>query len=158
MLNSKLLHFNNIIPGRLQNFSLREAENLKTIVPGISSASMLYTELQLLQSTIDKCSGVDEVARILQSIGDGYPNASLLYTFLLTLPVTVASNERSFSKMKLLKNHLRSTLTADKFENLMLCAIEKDILDGADLSVLADEWATRKKRRIIISTKHLSAS
>jgi hAT family C-terminal dimerisation region len=158
VLSSKLLFFHNLVPGRLKHFSLPEAEKLIEIVSGITSASMLHTELQLLQATIDNCSGMSELARILESIGAGYPNASLLYTFLLTLPITVASNERGFSKMKLLKNRLRSTLTAEKFENLMLCAVEKDVLDAADLSVLADEWAATKKRRIVISTKHLPVS
>ena len=158
VLNSKLLFFHNVMPGRLKHFSLHEAEKLIQIVSGISSASMLHTELQLLQATVDNCNGVGELIQTLESIGGGYPNASLLYTYLLTLPITVASNERSFSKMKLLKNRLRSTLTADKFENLMLCAVEKDVLDTANLSVLADEWAARKKRRVVISKKHVSVS
>jgi hypothetical protein len=38
---------------------------------------------------------------------DCYPNASIAYRILFTVLVTVASAERSFSKLKLLKNDLR---------------------------------------------------
>ncbi len=41
---------------------------------------------------------------------DFYPNVSVAYRILLTLPVMVASAEISLSKLKLLKNYLRSTV------------------------------------------------
>jgi hypothetical protein len=37
------------------------------------------------------------------TVTDSYPNVSIAYQILLTMPVTVASTERSFSKLKLLK-------------------------------------------------------
>jgi hypothetical protein len=45
---------------------------------------------------------------------DSYPNISITYRILYTVPVTVASAERSFSKLKLLKNYLRSTMSQDR--------------------------------------------
>ena len=47
---------------------------------------------------------------------DCYSNISVAYRILLTVPVTVtvASAERSFSKLKLLKNYLRSTMSKKK--------------------------------------------
>ncbi|XP_050919588.1 uncharacterized protein LOC127137146 [Lathyrus oleraceus] len=47
---------------------------------------------------------------------------------LLTIPVTVASAERSFSKLKLLKTYLRSTMSQERLNGLALIAIENDIL------------------------------
>ena len=40
-----------------------------------------------------------------------YPNASIAYWILLTVSVTGASMERSFSKLKLLKSYLRSSMS-----------------------------------------------
>jgi hypothetical protein len=42
---------------------------------------------------------------------DSYPNVSIAYWILFTVFVTVTSTERSFSKLKLLKNYLRSTMS-----------------------------------------------
>jgi hypothetical protein len=42
---------------------------------------------------------------------NSYPNISITYHILSTVHVTVASIERSFSKLKLLKIYLRSTMS-----------------------------------------------
>ena len=40
-----------------------------------------------------------------------FPNTCVALRILLTIPASVASAERSFSKLKLIKNHLRSTMS-----------------------------------------------
>ena len=50
-------------------------------------------------------------------------------TFLQTVTVTVPSNERSFSKLKLVKTKLRSTMFRDRLESLMLISCETDFAD-----------------------------
>jgi len=55
------------------------------------------------------------------TVADCYPNVSIAYRILLTIPVTVASAERSFSKLKLLKNYLRSTMLQDRLNGLAMC-------------------------------------
>ena len=44
--------------------------------------------------------------------------------------------------MKLIKNYLRTTLSNEKLEYLLLCAVERDLLDKVNLSKVADEWVT----------------
>ena len=46
-----------------------------------------------------------------------YPNASIAYRILLTMSVTVASMERSFSKLKLLKSYLRSSMSQERLND-----------------------------------------
>lgn len=48
----------------------------------------------------------------IQSVGLAsiYPNLTTALKIFLTLPVTVASAESSFSKLKLTKNYLRTTM------------------------------------------------
>ena len=43
-----------------------------------------------------------------------YTNAVVALRVLLTLPVSVASGERSFSKLKLIKHYLRSSISKTK--------------------------------------------
>uniref|UniRef100_A0A8R7UKV9 HAT C-terminal dimerisation domain-containing protein n=1 Tax=Triticum urartu TaxID=4572 RepID=A0A8R7UKV9_TRIUA len=74
---------------------------------------------------------------------DCYPNVSVAYRILLTVPVTVASAEKSFSKLKLLKNCLRSTMLQDRLNGLAMCSIEKDILDNIDFDIVINDFASR---------------
>jgi hypothetical protein len=107
VIEEKLLHFSNIIPGRVNQLILENANKIAEIVPGISSAELLYSELQLLKNDIDGFTEFSEVIDKLKIIGNGYPNAKRVYQFVLALPITVATNERYFSKLKLIKNNLR---------------------------------------------------
>lgn len=53
-----------------------------------------------------------------------------MYTALsiaVTLPVSSASPERAFSKLKWVKNRLRSIMSEDRLEALMIMACELDV-------------------------------
>ncbi|KAJ1283327.1 hypothetical protein BS78_03G119900 [Paspalum vaginatum] len=82
-----------------------------------------------------------------------YPNVCVDYRILLTVPVTVASAERSFSKLKLLKNCLRSTMLQERLNGLAMCCIEKDVSDNIDLDIILNDFASRNARRNFF-TKH----
>ena len=45
---------------------------------------------------------------------DSFPNTCIAYRILLTILVTVASAKRSFSKLKLIKSYLRSTMSQER--------------------------------------------
>jgi len=61
------------------------------------------------------------------SIKDVLPNIYMLIKIGVTLPVSSASTERSFSKLKLIKTRLRSTMAEPRLEGLMRIACEQDI-------------------------------
>ena len=42
---------------------------------------------------------------------NSFPNTCIAYRILFTIPVTVASAEKSLSKLKLIKLYLRSTMS-----------------------------------------------
>lgn len=54
-----------------------------------------------------------------------FPNVVISLRILLTIPVSVASAERSFYKLKLIKSFLRSTMMETRLSNLALISIEK---------------------------------
>lgn len=78
---------------------------------------------------------------------DCYPNVSIAYRILFTIPVTVASAERSFSKLKLLKNYLRSTMSQERLNALATLCIEKKLLDEIDIDSIVTEFASRNVTR-----------
>ena len=51
-----------------------------------------------------------------------------------TLPVTVSSAERSFSKLKLIKNFLRSTMSQGRLNDLAMLSIEAELAKRIDFS------------------------
>ncbi|XP_060879170.1 zinc finger MYM-type protein 1-like [Metopolophium dirhodum] len=56
-----------------------------------------------------------------------FPTMYTALSIAVTLPVSSASPERAFSKLKLVKNRLRSTMSEDRLEALMIMACELDI-------------------------------
>uniref|UniRef100_A0A8I7B4Y7 HAT C-terminal dimerisation domain-containing protein n=1 Tax=Hordeum vulgare subsp. vulgare TaxID=112509 RepID=A0A8I7B4Y7_HORVV len=72
-----------------------------------------------------------------------FPNILIAYGILFT----VASAERSFSKLKLLKNDLRSTMSRERLNGLANLCIEKDKLDEINVDVIIDDFASRSVRR-----------
>ena len=78
-----------------------------------------------------------------------FPTASIAYRILLTIPVTVASAEKSFSKLKLLKSYLRSTMLQERLNGLALISIESDFLDKIDYEDLINDFAAKNARRAI---------
>ncbi|XP_065645780.1 zinc finger MYM-type protein 1-like [Hydra vulgaris] len=81
-----------------------------------------------------------------------FPNLFIALRILLTFPISVASAERSFSKLKLIKNYLRSTMGQDRLSALALISIENKISLSLDCSDLIDEFASLKVRKVIIDT------
>ena len=62
-----------------------------------------------------------------QLCSEAYENLYSVYKYLLTLSITQCSCERSFSKLKIIKSRLRSTLTQHHLESLMLISVQKTI-------------------------------
>jgi hypothetical protein len=71
----------------------------------------------------------------------GFPCLLSLYKNLVTIPVTSCSAERSMSKLKIVKNRLRSTMKDDWLESLMILASEQDLLDSLSPSSIIDKFA-----------------
>ena len=83
-------------------------------------------------------------------------NYSLLPTFqdlytafllFLTLPVTVATAERSFSKLKLIETYLRNTMQDDRLSGPAVLSTENAEARKLDVSKIIDDFASRKVRR-----------
>ena len=79
---------------------------------------------------------------------DCFPNASIAYRVLLTIRVTVASVERSFSKLKLLKSYLRSTMTQQRLNDLATIALESGLLEKIDYEHIIEDFISRNTKRM----------
>jgi hypothetical protein len=69
------------------------------------------------------------------------------YRILLTIPVTVAACERSFSKLKLIKTYLRSSMSNERLNSLALLSIENAVAQKMDTSESIKRFADMKARK-----------
>ncbi|VDI83267.1 Hypothetical predicted protein [Mytilus galloprovincialis] len=77
---------------------------------------------------------------------DLYPNIYTCLLILLTIPVTTATAERSFSVMRRVKTYLRSTMTTDRLSGPCILHAYKET--PIDIDKVIDCFATKKDRRL----------
>lgn len=75
-----------------------------------------------------------------------FPNITVALRIFLSIPVTVASGERSFSKLRLIKNYLRSTMSQERLSNLSIISIESQSVDELNISDIVDHFAVKRSR------------
>lgn len=76
-----------------------------------------------------------------------FPNTIIALRIFLTLPVTVASAERSFSKLGMLKNHLRNSTGQDRLVGLAILSLESDLAGVVDFKEVIDDFASKCARK-----------
>ncbi|CAN1168171.1 Zinc finger MYM-type protein 1 [Linum perenne] len=112
----------------------------------------LYGELKLLQYFLPKeILHPLEILNYLKRV-DCFPNAFIVYRILLTILVTVATAERSFSKLKLLKSYMRSTMSQERLNGLAMVAIENNYLEDIKIEELIEDFISKNTRRISLFT------
>eukprot|EP00112_Aurelia_sp_Birch-Aquarium-sp1_P025206 Seg827.5 transcript_id=Seg827.5/GoldUCD/mRNA.D3Y31 product="hypothetical protein" protein_id=Seg827.5/GoldUCD/D3Y31 len=75
-------------------------------------------------------------------------NVCTALRIFFTLPVTVASAERSFKKLKLIKNLMRSTMTQDRLTDFAMLSIESEIARTVDFNDIIHDFANMKVRKV----------
>ncbi|KYM96678.1 Zinc finger MYM-type protein 1 [Cyphomyrmex costatus] len=78
------------------------------------------------------------------------PNLTVVLRIFLTISVSVATCERSFSKLKLIKTYLCSTMSQMRLNGLALLSIERDLTKDMKFTDVIKEFASTKVRKIRI--------
>ena len=79
----------------------------------------------------------------------GFPNLTMLYQIILSLPATSCTAERTMSRLKIVKNKLRSSIRNVWLSNMLVLTSEKDILksiSNVDLDII-EKFALTSVRR-----------
>lgn len=76
-----------------------------------------------------------------------FSNLANLYRIYNVLPVSSASAERSFSRLKQIKSYTRSTMDEIRLSDLSLLNIEKELSENLDFNSVVDIFAKMKNRR-----------
>jgi len=93
-----------------------------------------------------------EVLQFIQknNLGNSVPNIVIMLQLFVTIVVSVATCEGSFSKLKLIKNYLRSSMSALRLRNLATLSIEQLLTDETNFDIAIEEFANKKARKVSV--------
>ena len=94
-----------------------------------------WTSLKMLQFIIE------------MDFRESLPNVTEALKLFLTICVSVASCERSFSKLKLIKSYLRSTMSQSRLTSLAIISVENEIPKHVNFDELIKRFAEVKARK-----------
>ncbi|XP_060859483.1 zinc finger MYM-type protein 1-like [Metopolophium dirhodum] len=80
-------------------------------------------------------------------LSTSFPDVLAACLIFLTIPVTVASAERSFSKLKLIKNYLRNSIGQERLCGISILNIERRRTSDIDIEKIIDNFAYAKARK-----------
>ena len=84
------------------------------------------------------------------NLGNSVPNIVVMLRIFLTVAISVATCERSFSKLKLIKSYLRSTMSTLRVRNLGILSIERQLTEQIDFDKVIEDFANKKARKIFL--------
>ncbi|KAI8784290.1 Zinc finger MYM-type protein 1 [Biomphalaria glabrata] len=77
---------------------------------------------------------------------DIFPNLQIM----LTISVSVASCERSFSKLKIILTYLRASMGQERLSDLALLSIEKELVETINFDDVIDNFASARSRKVVL--------
>ncbi|XP_069616009.1 zinc finger MYM-type protein 1-like [Ranitomeya imitator] len=98
--------------------------------------------LQAMSRHVPEDSSPKDVLELLlkSDLKESVPNLVVSLRILLTLPVSVASGERSFSKLKLIKTYLRANMMQERLDGLATISIESEVAKQINLGDLVSSF------------------
>ena len=82
-------------------------------------------------------------------IHTAFPNVEAILRLFLSLMITNCSKERSFLRLKSIKNGLRSTTSQERLSGLSILCIESDKLKQINFDGMLHDFALTKARKKI---------
>lgn len=123
------------------------------------SGDELTNECQMAKFYFNPVDNSDEISHssmyatiVRDNLSTTFPNIEILLRIYLALFVTNVVDERSFSKLKYIKNYLRNSMTEEKLNNLSLICIERNVLETIDFQEIIDSFLDAKNRRFLENT------
>jgi hypothetical protein len=116
-------------------------------------ADKLETNLKTLKFSGEKFQSLDGVVKYIKGL---QPQAQALYSevvrvlkLLLLFPVSSCTAERSFSVLKLVKTHLRTTMLQERLNHCVLIHTYADLVDDLDDAEIMREFVNNDRRTLV---------
>ncbi len=113
---------------------------------------LLCMESTLAKRTLMKAKmeNVGDVFLELTPLGAAFPTLLKAIQVALTISVSTAQCERSFSALKRIKTYLRSSMTEQRLTDLAFLSIEKELTSELSLDAVVTEFASADNNRRIV--------
>lgn len=88
---------------------------------------------------------MQDVVEIIKTLGPVrrlYGELSKLLRLLMVIPATSATAERSFSCLRRVQNYLRSTMSQERLNHLLILHAHRDVTDTLDLNAVARDFVS----------------
>ena len=96
--------------------------------------------------TITKVSSVTDMLTVVPMAKYIFSEIDKLLRLYLTIPVTTCTTER-FLSLRSMKNYLQSTMSEERFNNVMLLHVHEDT-DALDIQEIASLFVSANTRRM----------
>lgn len=85
-----------------------------------------------------ECNTIMDMLEFLEKYEDAFYELKRLIKIACTIPVSTAEAERSFSSLKLIKTHLRTTMTDSRLSSISVISVHKERAKNIDLERVID--------------------
>lgn len=130
-----------------------EPEKLQPLVDCYNlDSESLRMESILCKRTLakKKMDSTTDVFKELSSLKEAFPTLLRILQIALTICVSSASCERSFSALKRIKSYLRSTMQEERLVDLAVLSVEREISQTLNLENVIDKFCAHDKNRRIM--------
>ena len=126
-----------------------DAEKLKIQLQMLPSLVQTYRESQNLNRlVVTKISTIADIFINVPAARSLFTEIDKLLHIYLTIPVTTCTAERSFSVLRRVKTYLRSTMTEERLNSVVLLHVHKDKTDSLNLTEIASLFVSGNSRRV----------
>lgn len=158
------LYFNFDFLVQLNNLSLEQitvsCKNISSIYKTDVSEVELIDECEMAkhffffddktQSAVTQSHASLYTTIVKDKLATTFPNIEILLRIYLCFFVTNVTDERSFSKLKYIKNYLRNSMSEEKLNSLSLICIERNLVQSINFDDVIDTFISAKMRRMNI--------
>ena len=128
-----------------RDLNMQKAELQLRMLPDLIKGYRVSQGLTKL--TVTRISMIADIMVTVPMAKEMFSEIDKLLRLYLTIPVTTATAERSFSSLRRIKTYLRSTMTEQRLNNILLLHTHKEMTDALDLTEIARSFVSSNERR-----------
>ena len=133
-----------LLKGCKQEEHASELDIVKELYEGDVNFSNLEVQFQTIAAALKDDISLSAIVQYLVSLSEQvrsiYSEIVVLVELILVMPATNATSERSFSALRRIKTYLRTTMSQQRLNDLMILYVHRDSLDELDMDMIGENF------------------